>query len=781
MASTGIPRASPDTDPARPRPDLRAVVLGLSAWAGGLAAFGLPGWTCLVLLAVGVLWVLARRRRGRTVVTAVVCLVAAASVAGAAALRVQANRGSPVAALAERGAAVTLTARVTSDPVLREGRFGSFTLTRLSVTEVVGRSQHHRTRVPVLVIADDTWTGTELGARVTATGRLAPADGPDLAAVLSSGRPPRTVEAPGEMFDGAARVRAGIRAAVAGAGPDARALVPALVVGDDQGMSAQAVADFRTCGLTHLAAVSGTNLTLVVGFLLIVARWVGVRARGLVVVGVLGVLGFVLLARPEPSVLRAAAMGSVALVGMGFRGRDPGVRALGVAVFVLLLLDPWLVLSIGFVLSALATAGILFLAPPFRDALATWLPRWVAEALAVPFAAQLACTPVVAAISGQVSLVAVLANLVVAAAVGPATVFGLLGGVLILVVPPLGTACGWLAALCAQWIVTVATHLARLPAASVDWSPDAVSIAVLGVVCVLLGLCAGAVLSRPRWSLPLSVVLVVVLVRPLPSPGWPPEGWLLVACDVGQGDALVLNAGDGAAVVVDAGPEPRAIDRCLDRLDVERLPVVVLTHFHADHVDGLPAVLADRPVGELAVTGTADPAYAAEEVRQLAAGAGVPVRVPTYGEVGRVGAVTWQVIGPAQAPSSSDDHSEEGSLANNASLVLLVDVRGVRILLSGDIEPEAQQALERTLPTLRADVLKVPHHGSRYQDPELLTGLGARLALISVGEDNDYGHPAPSTLALLRDAGMQVARTDLGGDSAVVLDDGHLGLRQRDG
>ena len=146
-------------------------------------------------------------------------------------------------------------------------------------------------------------------------------------------------------------------------------------------------------------------------------------------VGVLGVLGFVLLARPEPSVLRAAAMGTVALAGMGSRGRDRGVRALGVAVFVLLLLDPWLALSVGFVLSSLATAGILFLGPPFRDALATWLPRWAAEALAVPFAAQLACTPVVAAISGQVSLVAVVANLVVAAAVGPATVLGLLGGV----------------------------------------------------------------------------------------------------------------------------------------------------------------------------------------------------------------------------------------------------------------------------------------------------------------------------------------------------------------
>ena len=120
----------------------------------------------------------------------------------------------------------------------------------------------------------------------------------------------------------------------------------------------------------------------------------------------------------------------------------------------------------------------------------------------------------------------------------------------------------------------------------------------------------------------------------------------------------------------------------------------------------------------------------------------MPVRVPPYGEVRRVGALTWQVIGPVRT-SSAARHPEEGTGANNASLVLLVQVAGVRLLLAGDMEPEAQQALARSLPGLRADVLKVPHHGSRYQDPELLASLHARLAVVSVGRDNDYGHPAP--------------------------------------
>jgi competence protein ComEC len=472
-------------------------------------------------------------------------------------------------------------------------------------------------------------------------------------------------------------------------------------------------------------------------------------------------------------------MGSVALLGMGSAGREKGVRALGVAVVVLLLFDPWLALSIGFALSALATAGILFLAPPWRDALSTWLPRWAAEAVAVPFAAQLACTPMVAAISGQVSLVAVLANMLVAAAVGPATVLGLLGGLLMLVGPPVGLWCGRLAGWCAWWIVTVAHRAAGLPAAALDWSAGTVPIVLLSLLCIGVVAVAPSLLRRRAWSACCALVLVFVLLRPLPSVGWPPPGWVLVACDVGQGDGLVLNAGRGQAVVVDTGPDPTVMDRCLDRLGVARVPVLVLTHFHADHVDGLSGVLDGHRVDEVEVTATRVPEWGAEEVEDEAAAAHVPLRVPGYGESRRVGEVTWQVIGPAGVPADGS-HGEEGSVANNASLVLLVQVRGVRILMAGDMEPEAQRALAAHAPSLHVDVLKVPHHGSRYQDPAFLAGLGARLAVVSVGADNDYGHPAPSTLTLLRRAGMVVRRTDRDGDVAVVVTDGRLGVVSTD-
>jgi competence protein ComEC len=342
-----------------------------------------------------------------------------------------------------------------------------------------------------------------------------------------------------------------------------------------------------------------------------------------------------------------------------------------------------------------------------------------------------------------------------------------------LVIDPIGLFSGRLAGWCAWWIVSVAEQSARLPTAAVEWSASLLAIALLSVLCVAIGLLMPRLLERRWWSMGAAVLMLVTVVRPMPTVGWPPQGWVMVACDVGQGDGLVLNAGGGSAVLVDVGPDPGLMDRCVDRLGVKRVAFVVLTHFHADHIDGLAAVLEDRSVEEVIVTALEDPAGGAADVRSWAGEEQVPVRVPAYGEVQHVGALTWQVIGPSEQIEGGG-HGEEGSAANNASVGLFVQTQGISILLTGDMEPEAQERVSQAVPGLQVDVLKVPHHGSRYQDPEFLSGLGARLAVISVGEDNDYGHPAPETISLLEQAGMLVRRTDLSGDVAVVVRDGDL-------
>lgn len=752
-------------------------MLGAGAWLGGIAAAVLPPWASLGLVVLGLLVAVLSRQAW-----AVGAAVAAAAVAGVALLGVGATTSGPVHDLASQRAMVTAEVTVTSDPRVSAGRFGDVVVVRGDVVHLVGRGDAWSVRSPVVVLADEGWQDVALGERVRVSGRLGPADD-GAAALLSVHGDPEVVEGPDPWWRAAAAVRHSIRASVAPRGEHPRELVPALVVGDDSGLDPELADDFRTTGLTHLLAVSGTNLTLLVGFLLVVARWVGVRGWWTYGVAAFGIVGFVLIARTEPSVVRAAAMGTVALVGMGSNGRERGSRCLGVAVLGLLLVVPGLAVSAGFALSVLATGGILFLAPVWRDALMAWLPRWAAEAVSVPLAAQVACTPVVTALSGEISLVAVVANLLAAPAIAPATVLGLAGGLVGLVWTPLGQVVAAPAAWSVAWIVEVAQRGAALPTASVTWGTGPVALVVVTGLCVAAVVVAPRVLRHRGAGIGCSVLLVVtVLTRP-PTPGWPPADWVLAMCDVGQGDGLVVRSGPGEGIVVDVGPDPVLIDDCLRRLEVSRVPLVVLTHFHDDHVGGLAGVLQGREVGEIQVTGLPDPASGVALVERAAAEAGADPVVASYGTTTRVGEATLQTVWPVRVDAAPPGEEGEGSAANDASVVLLVEVRGVRVLLTGDVEPPAQAALSRVLAGVEVDVLKVPHHGSRHQDLDFLLGLRAPLALVSVGADNDYGHPAPDLLAALTATGAQVRRTDLDGDVLVIAgdgaDDGAIGVRAR--
>ncbi len=758
--------AAPTDGTALAPRDLRAPQLAATAWAGCVVGLLTPGTVAVAAVTLLALATAAVVRRRRLVAA---CCLLAAGLCGHAALTVDRLDSGPVAAWAQERPIVTVELRATADAVVREGDHGRFAILRAEGAQWTVRGDSARVTAPVLVIGDESWGEVAWGDTVQAVARLEPADGHDLAGVLSAVGDPDIRAGRSDVMAGADAVRTSVRTATRDGPGDSDALVPALVTGDDERLPTEVTEDFRTAGLTHLTAVSGTNLTLVLASVLLLARWVGVRARGLLVVGALCVVGFVLVARPEPSVLRAAVMGSVALVGLGSGGRAAGVRALGAAVVVLLALTPAMALSPGFALSVCATAGILVGAPAVRDALASWLPRWLAEAIAVPWAAQMACTPLVAGLSGQVSLVAVVANLLVAPAVGPATVLGLGGGIVGLVVPSLGRVIGWLGC-CSAWVIlAVAERAADLPGAEVSWPSGSLAMVVL-VLLSLAGLVGASWVMRHRWlTVVAAVLLLLTILRPVPSPGWPPEGWVLVMCDVGQGDALALRTGPHEAVVIDAGPEAALVDGCLDDLGVTRVPAVVLTHFHADHVAGLEGVLEAREVGEVQVTSLREPAYGAEEVDRLAGELGVPVRVPAIDEQATRGEVSWRVVGPPRVL---------GENPNDASLVLLVATGGLSILLAGDAEPPEQGQLERA-GIGDVDVLKVAHHGSRYQDHGFIAGLQPQVALVSVGAGNDYGHPAPGLTSWLADGGVDVRRTDRDGDVAVVVDEDGWGVVSR--
>jgi competence protein ComEC len=764
------------SEAAAGRPDLRLVPAAAATWTGVLVGVIVPvpllGGLC-VGVAVGAVVVarLAISRPARLAALVALACLLGGTLVGAA--RAAALHAGPVDELAEDRAVVRVDAVVTTDPQPRpaEGGRPPYVIAHLRIESIASRGDTTAVRTPVLLLANSSdWIALRPGQRVSAAGRLAPAGrSGDVAALLRVRDPPDVLGPPGGTSRLTEPLRAGLREAVGDLAEGPRGLVPALVVGDESLLPSALRADMEATGLTHLTAVSGTNVTILLVAVLGLARWSRVRGYGLPVVGALTIVGFVVLARPEPSVLRAAAMGLVAVAGLTVSGRRRGPPALAAAVLLLLLADPWLARDAGFVLSVLATGAILVLAPAWRDAL-PWLPRPLAEAVAVPLAAQIACAPVVVAIAAQASLVSVPANLLVAPVVAPTTVLGAAAAVLAPILPAVAGAVGSLAGLPAWWIVFVAGHGAELPGAVVNWSGDAGGVIAAALLAVATAAAMPKLLRRPPWFAGATVLLgAFLMVRP-PAPGWPPPDWLVVGCDVGQGDALVLRAGPAQAVVIDAGPDPPLVDRCLDTLGIQRVPLLVLTHYDADHVVGLPGVLDGRIVGRAMVSPLNEPTDHADGVLTSLAEAGIPVSEARVGDLVAVGeGVDLRVIWPRRIVTG-------GSMSNNASVVLDANVGGIRILLAGDVEPEAQRAILAGETQLRADVLKVPHHGSAHQQPQLLAGLGARVALVSSGVGNTYGHPAAETVDLLAESGMRVVRTDTDGSIAVVRTDDGIGV-----
>ncbi|OLT07005.1 competence protein ComEC [Pseudonocardia sp. CNS-004] len=776
--------------PRRP-PDLRLVPAALAVWAVVLLGIGLgPVAGAAALIGCGALvGVTVVRHRGavwaRAVLAAAGCAAAAALVVVAHTLLVEHH---PLRGPAERGAAAELRVVVADDPrPLRGSGFGarpgeaSQVLVPAALESAEAGPGAWTAGGRVLLIAPvEGWATLLPGQVATAEGLLAPAGRRDLTvAVLRVRGTPGQVSEPPWWQHAAGSLRAGLRDAAGVLPPAPGGLLPGLSVGDTSLLTEEVEADFRAAGLSHLLAVSGANLAIVAGAVLALLRVLRADPRLAAALSAAAVLGFVVLARPSPSVVRAAAMAAVVLFALAIgRGRS-AVPALAAAVLVLLLADPALAVDPGFALSVLATGGLVLLAPGWSAALQRrGVPRWGAEALAVPAAAFVATAPLVAGLSAQVSPVAVVANLLAVPAVAPATVLGVLAAVL----SPLGTlpaqVCAWLAGPAVWWLVLVADRSAAVPGAALDWPAGLPGAVLLGLL--VLGLLWFG--RFPRWralllAVALGLALVLVPTRIVP-PGWPPPGWAVVACDVGQGDALVLATGrPGWVVLVDAGPDDGPVDACLDRLGVQGIALAVLSHLHADHVGGLAGALRGRAVRGVAVGPVREPGWALREVADTASAAGAPLVALAAGRRLVWPGLTLDVLGP-QHPAAFVD-GDDGTAVNDGSLVLRARTPAGSVLLTGDVELAAQADLLVSGADLRADVLKMPHHGSRYTSVAFLNAVSPRAVLVSVGAGNRYRHPDPGLVGGLERAGATVRRTDLTGDVAVVGSTADLELVSR--
>ncbi|MGY2007796.1 ComEC/Rec2 family competence protein [Nocardia gipuzkoensis] len=864
--------------------DARLLPAALCCWGATILALT-AGWRAGLLLAamatisaIG-LWVLLlcaiahrRERRRAIAVVALAAVVLGAGFAAAAAWREHRVATHPLRAVTGQSLRVVVTP--TADPKpLRAKVSGAERLwvVRAHLREYrLGGAAVRAGGAVVVLATGPEWADLAPGRPVEFRARVDQPRRPDLTVVTLHAQGPPGVAGPLPGWQRVANsVRADFAASAARALPPGSAgLLPALVVGDTSALSDDVRDDFEVAGLQHLTVVSGANFTILLSVVLFLVRLLTLGPHAAAAVAAAALLMFVVVARPDPSVLRAGAMGAITLLAVLTGRRKQALPALCAAIIALLALWPGLAVDAGFALSVVATGGLILLAPSWAD----WLRargwwRMPAEIVAVSAGAFVVTTPIMIALTGRLSLVAVLANVLVAPVIAPITVIGAGGAVLACLWAPLADLVLRCAAPPLWWLLRVAGYAAAVPGASVA-VPGGLAGGLVAGVLVVVAIAALRVraVRRIAAAVALGAAAVLVPVR-LWHPGWPPDGWVLAACDVGQGDGLALAVGPGAAVVIDVGPDPRPMRTCLDRLRISRVPLLILTHPHADHIGGLTGALHGRAVDAIAVgiheldglaapvrpehapsraadggcgsapaadadghadpgkghtlITRADPQIGSAGLQGVSADSRIrlvrpPGRVrtscgaaePASGQAGSFDDARVPVSGPAQivavakraqvpllelsaghvlsfgsvelevlAPSRNGPRPVRGAETENAndrSIVVTARTPAGRILLTGDIEADGQRALMRAGIPIQADVLKLPHHGSRTTTREFLDAVRPRLVLVSVGVGNTFGHPHPAVLADLSALGATVARTDRRGDITVIGGGPHL-------
>jgi competence protein ComEC len=654
---------------------------------------------------------------------------------------------------------VTIEGTLTVDP--RQTSFGWSAVAGASRVEWASGAV--TLRAPVWISGDDTLPSARRGDRVRLGGVLRVPDDPGFAEALTSKGIAvqlqltsfvRLGPSANPFIRASQAARDVIGSSIQRAFPPKEAgLLLGLLVGDDSKLDPGLERDFRASGLSHLLVVSGGNVAMVLTPVVAASALLGLSRWPRFAVGFATVAFFTILTGAEPSVLRAGVMACLALVGVLLgRPRTTG-SILAAAVLALLVLDPWLVRSVGFQLSVTATAGMVVAASPLAARFGRLLPEPIAVAAGATIAAQLGVTPILLSTFREIPLVTLPANLLAFPLVAPSLLIGAIAAGAGVVSGPAGTAIATVGAIPMRILAAIADQLSKAPIPHL--TSEGGSTVLFGSAVVVIAL---LVWIRTGWRPPR--VALVVAVACLPMFVWAsaldagaPSGLTITFLDVGQGDAALIRTPEGAAVLVDGGPEEDLVATELAALGVKRLDIVVASHPHADHIVGLPSVLARIPVGVLIQPGCDGSSELQRELDRAIADEGIDVRNPRAGDSFSLGRLRLDVLSPDRCWTGTE------SDANNDAIVLRATYLGSVALIASEPEEPAQEWLLESGVDLRAAVLKVPHHGGATSLPEFFDAVDARVAVVSVGP-NDYGHPTTFTLDALVASGAQVWRTD---------------------
>ena len=658
------------------------------------------------------------------------------------------------------GSTITFQAQVKTDPSKTASGNYSFTarLLQFSIDE-----QSYWLRVPVRILVKER-IDLLPGQQVSGSASVIATKEARVAALLISNDAITQVTQPSGWALGLGAIRQGLRDN-SGSG-DAGALIPGMVLGDTSKQSPEFKEAMQRSGLAHLVAVSGANFAIVSTFVLWCMQFVIRRKKLRVLATAVALVCFIALVRPSPSVLRAAAMAAVLLSAQFGKRSSDSLPALGFAICAVVLGDPWQSRDAGFALSVLATAGLLLLAPRIQERLPTH--KKFAGALAPPIAAMVFCSPILVSLSGYLSPMSIVANFLAAPAVAPITVLGFIAALISPIAPWLAEVIIFLIRFPAGFITGVAHWIAAFPVLTIHNGSIGFSLVALILTVIIL--------FRKNWKQTTAVLLILVI-----SLGWlqrwPAGDWHIAQCDVGQGDSLVINLGHHRAIVIDVGPDSTAADKCLRDLKIKEISLLILSHFHADHVGGLPAVLHGRKVGQVWISNNLQPEI--ESRSALDALNASQIVTVQKGLVTQIGQVNLKVLWPEASVRSFEELPGEGSMINNSSIAVLLTTADWSLFSAGDLEPPAQRELVNLVSPV--DIYKVSHHGSKYQDEALATALSPQIGLISVGAKNPYGHPAPESIDSLTRLGTQVLRTDRDGAVAITASNHHLKVHRSKG